>query len=361
VRVRVLGLLIIALTLAACTSSPTVAKTTTTTSSTTTTTTTVSNEVQVVEWVPVAYGDAQISVPATFSVFYPDQIGVCSFPSQSGSLWIAPSLPSAHTGLTCGRPHSNTDVVLAPMSHVPQPYSSEKPTILKNVPVYVGANGVTVISYYAPSVGVEVRATGPMARQIVRTLTRSPRAVALASGPAPKVPSSWHSVTFAGLRFSVPAPAVWPINRTSGGAYGLGTPCVTPGVAFPDNTGGLLSSGVTLSTDLHLLPPPSCAAETDDAPPQPPMNGVQVDSGRRVQFQVTLSFSTHCLDLHGLSACPATSPSYSILVLRVTVPGRTKPVLVSIGLAGTKPVFMSLGLAGNGVIARTILYSLRPA
>ncbi|MGO9198722.1 MAG: hypothetical protein ACLQK4_16545 [Acidimicrobiales bacterium] len=58
-------------------------------------------------------------------------------------------------------------------------------------------------------------------------------------------------------------------------------------------------------------------------------------------------YSTHCLDLHGLTACPASSPAYSILVLKVTVPGRKTPVLVSIGLAG------------NGMTARTVLYSLR--
>ena len=64
---------------------------------------------------------------------------------------------------------------------------------------------------------------------------------------------------------------------------------------------------------------------------------------------VTLAFSKQCLGLHGLTVCPATSPAYSILVLKVTVPGRSKPVYVSIGLAG------------NGMVARTILYSLRSA
>ena len=59
--------------------------------------------------------------------------------------------------------------------------------------------------------------------------------------------------------------------------------------------------------------------------------------------------SANCLDLHSLTACPATAPDYSILVLRVTVPGRTKPV------------FVSIGLAWNGMVARTILHSLRPA
>jgi hypothetical protein len=62
---------------------------------------------------------------------------------------------------------------------------------------------------------------------------------------------------------------------------------------------------------------------------------------------ITLTISKHCLSLHGLTACPATSPAYSILVLKVTVPGRSKPIYVSIGLAG------------SGMVARTILYSLR--
>ena len=60
------------------------------------------------------------------------------------------------------------------------------------------------------------------------------------------------------------------------------------------------------------------------------------------------SFSEDCLSIHGLKVCPATSPAYSILVLKVNVPGRSKPVIVSIGLAG------------SGMVARTILYSLRP-
>jgi hypothetical protein len=60
-----------------------------------------------------------------------------------------------------------------------------------------------------------------------------------------------------------------------------------------------------------------------------------------------VSFSGQCLKVNELRVCPATSPVYSILVLKVSVPGRSKPVYVSISLAG------------NGMIARTILYSLR--
>ena len=142
------------------------------------------------------------------------------------------------------------------------------------------------------------------------------------------------------MHFSVPAGR--PISRTSGAAFGLGNPCEMPGVA-------VFASGVALSTDQHLLPPNACAVGAYSNAPQLPMDGVQVDSGSHLQFHVTLSFSAHCLDLHGLTACPATLPAYSILVLKVRVPVRDKAV------------FVSIGLAGNGMVARTILDSFRAA
>jgi hypothetical protein len=121
---------------------------------------------------------------------------------------------------------------------------------------------------------------------------------------------------------------------------GLGAICLEQGIAF-------VGTSVTLSTDARpvLLPPCPRMSPT----PQPPENGVQVDSGLRTEPTVTLSLPAHCLVLHGLTTCPASSPAYSILVLRVNVPGRDKPV------------FFSIGLAGNGMVARTILDSLRAA
>ena len=112
------------------------------------------------------------------------------------------------------------------------------------------------------------------------------------------------------------------------------------GVEFVGNT------TVTLSTDVRPLHYP-CALPAPNS--KPGRNGIQVDLGLRTEPLVTLSFPKRCLDLHGLTACPATSPAYSILVLRVNVPGRDKPV------------FFSIGLAGNGMTARRILYSLRAA
>jgi len=104
---------------------------------------------------------------------------------------------------------------------------------------------------------------------------------------------------------------------------------------------------VTLSTDARPFLVPFCPRMTPT--PQQPENGVQVDSGLRTEPTVTLNLSPHCLVLDGLTACPATAPAYSILVLRVNVPGRDKPV------------FFSMGLAGNGIVPRTILDSLRAA
>ena len=173
-----------------------------------------------------------------------------------------------------------------------------------------------------------------MAIRVIDTLTRSPRSVALAKGPAPPVPSYWRSVTFAGMRFL--GSSLLARRANPGNVANWTKPATPPGATFSQ-------SAVTLSTDTRPIEFPSCPY----IPPIPkhPSDGVQVDSGLRVE-PMHLSFSAHCLDLHGLTACPASSPGYSILVLRVTVPGRIKPV------------FVSIGLAGNGMIARTILYSL---
>jgi hypothetical protein len=293
-------------------------------------------------WVPVAYGDAQVSVPASFSVYepYPGE-PPCAVFATPGAFFVAPT-PAKELVLSkqlCPQPGPAraTLVVLVPMGKAPFTDTREKLTVVNGVPVYLvpPRSGVSLVGYYVPSLGVEVTADGPLARRVTDTLTSSPRAVALASGPAPAVPPSWRSVTFAGLRFSVPAN--WPINRTQV-TPGLGAICREQGVAFWDTS-------VTLSTDARPFLVPFCPRMSPT--PQQPENGVQVDSGLRTEPTVTLSLSAHCLVLHGLTACPATSPAYSILVLRVNVPGRNKPV------------FVSIGLAGNGMVARTILDSVR--
>ena len=283
-------------------------------------------------WVPVAFGDAQISVPAAWWVLYNSY--PCPIGSPPGEVFVNPppggfacpleAAPGPSTAVRFGPPTSPHSTVLG------------RPEAINGILVYPYPMGPQS-SYLVPSLGVEITVDGPLGQRVLHTLTWSPRSVVLAPGSAPAIPSSWQQVTFAGLRFSVPAG--WPINRTAV-TPGLGPICATLGVA-------LASPTVTLSTDVRPMLLPPCAYFPPT--PQQPENGVQVDSGLRTEPMVTLSFSAHCLVLHGLTSCPTTSPAYSILVVRVNVPGRDKPV------------FLSIGLAGNGMVARAILYSLQAA
>ena len=295
-------------------------------------------------WVPVAYHAAQVSVPVSFWVFYPGQTPLCTSLTVPGALLIAPT-PRTRIGPDCSSNiHAKskasgyeTTVSLIPISRVPPAYAKEKPVVLNGVLVYLGAKGVSFIDYYAPSLGIELAANGILARRVAETLSRSPRTTVLATAKTPSVPATWHSASFAGLRFSFPAS--WPVIRTQL-TTGLGSRCGVAGVALSGTT-------VTFSTDLRPFLEVPCAYIPQS--PEPPTNGVQVDSGLLLEPRVTLAFSSRCLRLHSVTACPATSPGYSILVLRVKVPGRTTPV------------FVSIGIAGSGAVARTILYSLAAA
>lgn len=154
-------------------------------------------------------------------------------------------------------------------------------------------------------------------------------------------------MTFRGLAFSTPA--WWSVTRTPFN-YGVGDPCNTPGVGFFDE--GVGGGEVVLSTDrLQAVFP--CAAELGNPEPVRPGDGIEVNAGSRTLSEFAAEDCTwHSQNadvLHGLTACPATSPAYSALVLRLTVPGRATPV------------YICIGLAHNGMVARRILYSLRAA
>jgi hypothetical protein len=319
VSVRAFVLVVLTLVLAACTSSAAP-------STTTKTLPTVDLSATPKGWVPVAYENAQISVPASFYVLYP-RTPSC----DSGSVGVTFVGPTSG-GPACQVTEQTTLASLDSMRRVPSKYAGEKPTILNGVQVLLGPHGkVPYFTYYVPSIGVELHTYGPVARQVAETLTRSPRAVALASGPAPVVPAAWRSLTFAGLQFSVPAD--WRTYRW----VDIGV-CGGTGPAMTGDT-------VFLTKATH---PAVCHQPFRLPLAQQPGNGVEVDVDWS-PLLVPTTFPTRCLALHDLTACPATSPAYSILVLKLTVPGRSKPVYVSIGLAG------------NGMIARTVLYSLRAA
>jgi hypothetical protein len=254
-------------------------------------------------WVPVADGDVQISVPATWWVLY--NAG-CPTGSPPGEVLVNP-VPEFCPGEIAGEGPKNL-VWLTLLAGLGSDYKHR--SVINGFSVYED----TPVTYFVPSLRLRVTLSGPLAQRVLRTLSRAPRDVALASGPAPSVPSSWRSVAFAGLRFSVPAG--WRTYRW-----------VDVGICS-SNDPTLGGDMVSLTNGTHLST--ACQQPVELPIVRQPGNGVQVDVDPS-PLLVTGTFSTNCLSLHGLIVCPATSPAYSILVLKVTVPGRSKPVYVSIG------------------------------
>jgi hypothetical protein len=187
-----------------------------------------------------------------------------------------------------------------------------------------------------PALGVTLSAHGPLTRRILATITRSPRSVALASGPAPSIPPGWHTVAVGAVPgLTLDVPQTWPVARTEGQSK-CGGP--TPIARF-------VRPAVTLSSDNYPF-----SKQCWHLPVQPtsgvPHDGVRVDSGIFARPGVVPA-SRYCLHPGKLTVCAAAGPLYSVLVVYVTGPHIFRPIIVSIGLAG------------NGMTARRILYSLR--
>jgi hypothetical protein len=93
----------------------------------------------------------------------------------------------------------------------------------------------------------------------------------------------------------------------------------------------------------------SCPAIVPGGQPvRPPTDGLVIDPGKYGPLSSTTTYG-RCFPNHTLTVCPSISDPYGILVLAVRVPGTSAPVAVEIGLAG------------DGIVARTVLDSLRVA
>ncbi|MGD1012739.1 MAG: hypothetical protein ABR925_09470 [Acidimicrobiales bacterium] len=319
-KLRVLVVVALALTLAACT--PQTSEPTTTTVPRTRLLPVVDLSATPAGWVAVADGDLQISVPATWWVLYNSG---CPAGSPLGEILVNPSgefCPLERAG------QGPQDLVRLTVDAFMAFGRSSLDTrrVINGLSVYDDHG-----TYSIPSLTAQLRVSGPLAQRVLHTATRAPRTVALASGPAPVVPSSWRSVSYAGLRLSVPSR--WPTHRWTD----VGV-CSSNGPTLPGDS-------VFLTTATHLV---LCKQPARLPLVQQPSDGVQIDVDPSPSL-VTGKFSNVCLVRPGLVVCPADAPAFSILLLRVTERGRARPVYVSVGLAG------------NGMVARTILYSLRAA
>ena len=118
----------------------------------------------------VDYGDAQISVPASFSVAYPGQYP-CDVQSEIGTLFVG---ASANTACLTSPRNANTTVVYLRLQRFPSEYLHLEDSVVRNALRLYGLELNGVFGYYSPLLGAVVASAGPLAQQVINTITASP-------------------------------------------------------------------------------------------------------------------------------------------------------------------------------------------
>jgi hypothetical protein len=277
-------------------------------------------------WTPLTYRDAQVSVPSSW-VVQGSAGSVCWVTTNGGVLFGRQSRQARPNG--CRLPPTTVFV-----SAIPYRSARGLTQHINGIPVRRLSAARGELSFAAPSLGVEVTAVGPKARQVIATLTRSPRSVALAPGRAFPVPSGWRWHQFGGIVFA--APRAWPVKRTSEWSNCLSRP-VRPGV-------------LTLSTATEFGCHGGLASLIGLAREQGPLAGMSVGAGRVAADDATPGQYLRCMRLHNVRACIPHEGAFVGVYLELVLylPGRPLPTVVDIGLAGT------------GATTRAILDSIKP-
>jgi hypothetical protein len=281
-------------------------------------------------WAPVDDGDAQLSVPSDW--FLDGASGATCGPAAGVVFVGEPSrkLPSSMGCPPWGR--NVTVVAMFPFKGGPLQYLHQRRRLVNHIPVFGALSASSahkvspLLKYFVPNLGEEVTASGPLASKVLGTLTRSPLAVVLANDGRPTIPSGWQKVSFEGVTFRVPPG--WLINRRW----------------WPWCTFGVVRRAVALGK-FDNAPPgaPYCPGRLETAGAEAGRDGVLAAVGKYAPLIRTPT--DHCFAFSGLSAC-ITATSGTSIGLAVTMLHRPR-------------VYVEIGLAGNGLVARTILYSLR--
>jgi hypothetical protein len=282
-------------------------------------------------WVPVDLADARISVPP-------------------GAVESSAGCPDPHASVTVFLRNQAAPPGISPCLYTAATTSTVTLSVLPRGAPTTGlpsstVHGITVFqkdgSDLVPALGVEVSVFGPYGAQVLGTLTRSPRAVALRGGRAPRVPAAWRQISFGGLHLA--APRAWPVRHvvTWGPICHILPPWQAPGLDAPQPS-------VTLDAG-NVQPMVACPALAlaSAQPVEAPTDGVVVDRGPVGPLGDGPVYGP-CRSIHGLRTCVDQDFPYGQLVMRVMLPNRRK-------------VALAVGLGDTGQTARTILASLRPA
>jgi hypothetical protein len=287
-------------------------------------------------WVPINFGDVQVSVPSGAV------IGSSGCPDPTATVTI--HLGRQPAGVF-GCPFEPVGVTTLTLESLPTGRSTSglAAHTVNGVKVFSNFGSPAAAQELVPSLGVEVQASGPLASRVLGTLTRSPRAVALAGGGTPRAPRSWRRVTFGGLSAAVPSN--WTVEHvTDEDASCEPQPPGEPGGVMGDES----RPTVILDTGQGPLPPcPAILAEPDQ-PVEQASDGLVIDPGPIGPLSGVTSYS-RCISVDRLRICPTNDAGqYGELVLGVhTRSGKKVAVVIGDGMSGET--------------ARTILYSLRPA
>jgi hypothetical protein len=290
-------------------------------------------------WVPVDYGDAQVSVPAVWNVDYNTS---CPAPAMPGAIYLG-DIGSGKCPFNRATVPMVTVVPRLPGSY--PPLSPPPETTINGIAVWGRAQLDGDGIFQVPELDVTITIGGRGADAVLMTLTHSPADVALAQGPDPAIPRLWKWVRGGDIQVAVPG----------------GWPTTTGNVEGPMCGAGIVLQGpneVVLDSDQYTGPV-SCPFISGRSTPLTPVNGLLIDLHPNVATHWPPGYGAkrYCLEVHGLMACPYDPTPLTmdeqlaeaeILFLQVPVPGHATEML-------------EIGLAGNGLVARTILYSLRAA
>jgi hypothetical protein len=159
-------------------------------------------------WAPVPYRDAQLSVPGSWLVQAPQQLG-CAFPHPGGMIF-AGAQPRLPKGLGC---RLTTSVAwILPAANARQAVGHRRPTaIVHGIPVYRLHSPKGSVQYLVPDLAVRIGARGPQARRVLSTLRRSPLSLVLKHGAPSTAPADWTWRRFGGVWFA--SPRSWKRQR----------------------------------------------------------------------------------------------------------------------------------------------------
>jgi hypothetical protein len=294
-------------------------------------------------WSPITYGNVQISVPSDWIV---SAGGSCS-----GSTGIVLAVPADLSGCQDASSEASIGNFVPPVG-AGEPYFLKSNSTVNGIPVALqqGTGGSSV--EVALSMSVEAR--GPLASEILGTLTYAPDFAALnypafvawgtrvpVTNVAP--PVSWRTVTFGGISFRTPQN--WTIDRQS--SWGGCPP-------YNDMQPDVIELNAAQSSS-----DASCPVILLEARSWAPTFGVVVGAGPALLGgSIPDTAGDNCMNRNGLKVCIEPVPFDG---------GHSADVHLNMLTAlvfhenQSRPDEIEIGLSGSGELADAIFDSIRPA